>query len=172
MRPHVAFGHLQEKHYDVPLLTHDMRTKRVPSKLCRDSRGNKRQDENQLTSDGETCIASDNRYVKKCDMDCGPGSSKVNVSTSSQGADVQPEQEHCKNSLFSFDAGTKNMESSSTQVQAGEHYQAVLGASCKKLFDALLKRPRPHLDDKLVVGLELLLRSHLVEIAEELSAQM
>nr|GFA34974.1 hypothetical protein [Tanacetum cinerariifolium] len=82
-------------------------------------RGNKRQDENQLTSDGETCIASGNRYVKKCDMDCGPGSSKVNVSTSSQGADVQPEQEHCKNSLFSFDAGTKNMESSSTQVQVG-----------------------------------------------------
>ncbi|GJS38756.1 hypothetical protein Tco_0563799 [Tanacetum coccineum] len=79
-------------------------------------RGNKRQDENQLTSDGEACVASDNLYVKRCDLDCGLGSFEVNVATSSQAADVHPEQEHCKNSLFSFDSGTENVESSSAQV--------------------------------------------------------
>ncbi|GJV94152.1 hypothetical protein Tco_1541965 [Tanacetum coccineum] len=74
-------------------------------------------DENQLTSDGEACVASDNLYVKRCDLDYGPGSFEVNVARSSQAADVHPEQEHCKNSLFSFDVGTKNVESSSAQVQ-------------------------------------------------------
>ncbi|GKB80389.1 curvature thylakoid 1A, chloroplastic-like protein, partial [Tanacetum coccineum] len=34
---------------------------------------------------------------------------------------------------------------------SGEYYQDVIGASCKKLFDARLKQPRPHLDDKDVV---------------------
>ncbi|GKB70218.1 hypothetical protein Tco_0931630, partial [Tanacetum coccineum] len=53
---------------------------------------NKRQDENQLTSDGEACLAFDNRYVKRCDLDCGTGLSEVNVATSSQAADVHLEQ--------------------------------------------------------------------------------
>nr|GEU72384.1 hypothetical protein [Tanacetum cinerariifolium] len=39
--------------------------------------GNKRQDENQLTSDGEACLAFDNRYIKRCDLDCGPRSFEV-----------------------------------------------------------------------------------------------
>ncbi|GKF49168.1 hypothetical protein Tco_0142419, partial [Tanacetum coccineum] len=47
------------------------------------------QDENQLTSDGEACVASDNLYVKRCDLDCGLGSFEVNVATSSQAADVE-----------------------------------------------------------------------------------
>ena len=34
--------------------------------------------------------------------------------------------------------------------QPVENYQEVLGASRKKLFDARSKRPRPHLDDKVV----------------------
>lgn len=33
-----------------------------------------------------------------------------------------------------------------------ENYQEVLGASRKKLFDARSKRPRPHLDDKVVLN--------------------
>ncbi|GKC56643.1 hypothetical protein Tco_1084241 [Tanacetum coccineum] len=56
-------------------------------------------------------------FGTKCDLDCGPGSSEVNAATSSQAADVHPEQEHCFASLFSLDAGTENMESSSAQVQ-------------------------------------------------------
>nr|GEX35965.1 hypothetical protein [Tanacetum cinerariifolium] len=51
--------------------------------------GNKGHAENQLTSDGEACLASNNRYVKMCVMDCDPGSSEVNAATSSQ-ADVHP----------------------------------------------------------------------------------
>ncbi|KAJ9547631.1 hypothetical protein OSB04_020174 [Centaurea solstitialis] len=33
-----------------------------------------------------------------------------------------------------------------------ENYQEILGVSRKKLFDARLKRPRPHLDDKVIVS--------------------
>nr|GFA39208.1 spermatogenesis-associated protein 20 isoform X2 [Tanacetum cinerariifolium] len=33
----------------------------------------------------------------------------------------------------------------------GEYYHEVLGTSCKKPFDARLKWPRPHLDDKVIV---------------------
>nr|GEW54582.1 RNA-directed DNA polymerase, eukaryota [Tanacetum cinerariifolium] len=47
------------------------------SALTYNKRGNKRQAENLLTSDGEACLASDNRYVKMCEMDCDMGSSEM-----------------------------------------------------------------------------------------------
>nr|GEV27024.1 reverse transcriptase domain-containing protein [Tanacetum cinerariifolium] len=62
--------------YDVPLLTM-IRGLNVFHQSCvaiqgmsssYNFRGNKRQDENQLTSDGEACVASDNLYVKRCDL--------------------------------------------------------------------------------------------------------
>nr|XP_043622701.1 spermatogenesis-associated protein 20 isoform X1 [Erigeron canadensis] len=50
------------------------------------------------------------------------------------------------------------IEKNSTNAMASklgmpvENYQEILGASRKKLFDARSKRPRPHLDDKVIVS--------------------
>nr|GEU47382.1 hypothetical protein [Tanacetum cinerariifolium] len=96
-------------------------------------RENKRQGENELTSDGETYFVSDNLYIKRHDLDCDLGSFKVNVTTSSQDADVHLEQEHCKNSFFSFDARTENVESSSAQevIINGDSVSSIASASAE-----------------------------------------